>query len=40
VQVKFKELKGILHGAQVPFMEVFMDKLNAEIAVELKKTLE
>ena len=40
VQVKFKELKGILHVAQGHFMEDFMDKLNAEIAVELKKALE
>ncbi len=40
VKVKFKELKGVLHVAQGPFMEDFMDKLNAEIAVELKKALE
>jgi acetyl esterase len=39
VQVQFKELKGVLHVAQGPLMEDYMDKLNAEIAAELKFTL-
>lgn len=37
VEVKFKELKGVLHVAQGPFMDEIMDELNTEIAVELKK---
>lgn len=37
VQVKFKELKGVLHVAQGPLMEDFMDILNSEISIELKK---
>jgi acetyl esterase len=39
VQAKYKELKGVLHVAQGPLMEDYMDKLNAEIAAELKFTL-
>lgn len=37
VIVKFKEFKGVLHVAQGPFMEDFMDELNDEVAAELKK---
>ena len=37
VEVKFKELKGVLHVAQGPFMDDFLVELNTEIAAELKK---
>ena len=40
VKVKFKELKGILHVAQGPFMDEVMDELNNEIALEMYKAFE
>lgn len=40
VAVRFKELKGVLHVAQGPLMDDFLDEFINEIAVELKIALE
>jgi acetyl esterase len=37
VKAKFKEMKGVMHCAQGPLMGDYIDGLNQEIAVELKK---
>jgi acetyl esterase len=40
VQVKFQELKGVLHVAQGPFMNDENNQLNKEIAIEIKKAFQ